>query len=1100
MNRLLSKISFRLPAIVVSAVVLAALAVGAFSYIQSSKEVLRQAVNQLVALRDARHASMTQYFRSIEEDLELLATNSQVADALAEFHRAFGELNAAARFAEENLLRRIYAPQHPAGLERRQMPQGSQLVGDYFHVHNKHHPWFDAVTRLKGYYDLFLITPAGDVVYSMFKERDFASNLINGEWADSGLAMAFGKSLSAAADERISFVDFRPYAPSQGAPAAFIARRIVRDGRVLGVLALQMPIGRINQVMQVTAGMGRTGETYVVGSNFLMHSDSRFSKSSTILKTEVRTEAVERALGGESEAAIIDDYRGVAVVSAFRPFDFHGARWALTAEMDVEEVQGPIDDMLRSIVFIGLALTLAVAAFGVFLASSITLPLAALSRSVKSFRETHRADELHDSARHDEIGDIARGFKAAAGEVSDYIAAINEAREELTQNERELRLARDDAEAATQAKAMFLATMSHEIRTPMTGVIGMIDLLSQSKLDDDQRQMAHTVRDSAYALLTIINDILDFSKIEAGKLDLEEEPFSIRDAVEGMAETLGPNANAKGVRINIHVDPQIPDAVLGDAVRVRQILFNIGGNAVKFTETGRVMIRARLAALDEDGKALIRFEIIDSGIGISAAAQADLFTEFSQAESSTTRRFGGTGLGLSICLRLTKLMRGEIEVESELGRGSSFIVNLTFAAAGPHQIKSDGHDLSGLSVLFAGDEADERELDATYLRHWGAEVATMGDLEAVAGRALQAAREEAPVDVVVLGSCWPLEARAAVIRTIRQNPATLGTRFLLMTETRTKAARLELENTLYVESDPLRRAPFIRAVAVAAGRASPDVVYDDEETAPQSVAAPTIAQAEAAGSLILVAEDNMTNQNVIRRQLNMLGYAVEMVDDGKLALAALEAKHYAILLTDCHMPNMDGFELTRKIRRAEEDAGGHLPVVAITASVLAAEIERCYEAGMDDSLAKPLEMPKLKAALRKWMPAVSPAAADGQVEVAAAPAAAPAAGEAVNPQALRQVFGDDADTLREILLEFVEPARANVAEILAAVERRSAADVGAAAHKMKSSSRAIGAEALADLCQRLETLGQAGEMSEISTLSQRLGEEFDKVIAYIARQ
>ena len=680
--------------------------------------------------------------------------------------------------------------------------------------------------------------------------------------------------------------------------------------------------------------------------------------------------------------------------------------------------------------------------------------------------------------------------------VAERTASLSEANEKLEE-------AREIAEDATKTKAAFLATMSHEIRTPMTGVIGMVDLLTQSKLDDDQRQMMNTVRDSAYALLTIINDILDFSKIEAGKLELEAIPFSIRDTVEGMAETLGPNANNKGIRINIHVDPEIPDAVLGDQVRIRQILFNIGGNAVKFTEEGRVLIRAHMVPKKDKKKAAVRFEIIDSGIGISKEAQADLFTEFSQAESSTTRRFGGTGLGLSICLRLTEMMGGKMEVVSELGKGSTFIVTLTFPIAEDHAIKSDGHDLAGLNVLFVGDDAEERELDAKYLRHWNADVTTFGKIDETKTMALDAASQQKPFDIIVLGSAWPLETRAAHIETMQNEDDLAETRFVMMTETRTKAERKDLTNTVYVESDPLRRAPFIRAVAVAAGRASPDISDDEDEILVEAAKAPTIEEAEAAGTLILVAEDNMTNQNVIRRQLNLLGYAAEMADDGKQALEAMKSKRYAVLLTDCHMPEMDGFELTQTIRKAEKDGDGRLPIIAITASVLAAEIDRCYEAGMDDCLAKPLEMPKLKATLRKWMPVSEPADVVEKEEKVSDPdtskGVAPSDGGdgPIDPSALKSVFGDDEATFKEILNDFVEPATSNVGEIEASFADHSADGVAKAAHKLKSSARSVGANELADLCQTLETAGKADDWDEIDKSAPRLSSTIQRVVEYI---
>jgi PAS domain S-box-containing protein len=669
--------------------------------------------------------------------------------------------------------------------------------------------------------------------------------------------------------------------------------------------------------------------------------------------------------------------------------------------------------------------------------------------------------------------------------------------------EEELREARDAAESATVAKAAFLATMSHEIRTPMNGVVGMVDLLRQTKLDDDQHQMTRTIRDSAHALLTVINDILDFSKIEAGKLDLEGVPISVRDALEGVAETLAPTARGKGIGLKIYVDPDLPDAVLGDQVRIRQFLFNLGGNAIKFTEAGQVLMRVDLVELhgETTGErtATMCFRIIDSGIGISEDARANLFKAFSQAESSTTRRFGGTGLGLTICQRLTDLMGGSIDVESELGRGSTFSITLTLPVPEDHAIKSDGHDLEGLKVLLLGDDAELGELHARYLRHWNAEVTTCGVIERVRPWAIEAAKEGTPFKVIVLGSGWPLETQAAHVGAIKAVEALAGTRFVLMTRTRIKAERKDIADTVYVESDPLRRAAFIHGVAIAAGRASPDISYDEEEIVVETGQAPTIEAAAAAGTLILVAEDNVINQDIMRRQLNLLGYAAEFTDDGKQALAAWRRTPYAMLLTDCHMPEMDGFELTQAIRKAEQEGEGHLPIVAITASVLETEVARCIEVGMDDYLAKPLEIPKLKAALRKWMPdapvAAGAPAEDGEED---AQARAPAGAAAVDPAALVPLTGGDREVLKEILDDFIDPARSIAGEIEAAFAERSAAGVGAAAHKFKSAAQTIGANSLADLCLALESAGKAGNWEEIDALAPRLDGELRQVFDYIA--
>ena len=674
---------------------------------------------------------------------------------------------------------------------------------------------------------------------------------------------------------------------------------------------------------------------------------------------------------------------------------------------------------------------------------------------------------------------------------------------ERKQAEEELRLARDAAEEATKAKATFLATMSHEIRTPMGGVIGMVDLLKQSKMTDDQRQMINTVGESAHSLLTIINDILDFSKIEAGKLDLEGIPISVRDIVEGVGEALAVNARNKNIDLCVYVDPDIPDALVGDQVRVRQILFNFGSNALKFSEPGIVFIRADLLPPQNEETATVRFQVIDHGIGIPEEAQKKLFQAFSQVEASTTRRFGGTGLGLSICQRLTEMMNGEIGVESVAGEGSTFSATITLPIAQEHAIKSDGHDLDGLNVLLALRDDDMRELVPRYLEHWGAKVTAIAELGDAKSLAHEAAKTGQPFNVIGVGSGWPLADQISHVEALATEEALSSTRYVIFCLDRVKADRTEIKNTVYVDADPLRRGSLIKSVAVAAGRASPEVEYDESETALEVREAPSVEEAETMGQLVLLAEDNVTNQDVIRRQLTMLGYALEIANDGKEALELLDAKSFAILLTDCHMPNMDGFELTETIRKSEKGNDGRFPIVAITASVMQEEIDHCFASGMDDYLPKPLEMTKLKGMLQKWMPdaefpPAGKATKDAPAEVAEEKPESPESGNGpIDPSALKSVFGDDEETFKEILNDFVGPATANAEEIAAAVESKSAKDVGAAAHKLKSSSRSVGATELADLCADLETAGKSDDWDTIDDAAPRLSGIVQDVVAYI---
>lgn len=669
------------------------------------------------------------------------------------------------------------------------------------------------------------------------------------------------------------------------------------------------------------------------------------------------------------------------------------------------------------------------------------------------------------------------------------------------QVEDELIRAKIQAEAASEAKAKFLASMSHEIRTPMNAVIGLVDLIRQTELSGDQAQMLQTIADSGQSLLTIINDILDFSKIEAGRLDLETIPMALTEVVEGASKTVAVNARAKNLRILSYIDPRLPQFVLGDQVRIRQILINLIGNAIKFTAKGNVFLVVEAVEQTEE-QVLLNISIKDEGIGISEAAQAELFTAFSQAESSTTRKYGGTGLGLSISERLATMMGGRIEVQSELGKGSTFTLSLPLAVSEKKAVDY-ANDLAGIRVMLIVQDEFERESLTSYLNHWSAEVSSIRSLDSCLVDCLKAEKEGRPFDVVVMGPGLD-RAKTFSMHKASREAGLKNLQFLALLFGKRSKARLYKDEIATLDVDSISRAEFLSAVAISAGRASPEVHYQEEvEAISSDKALMSIDEARAAGRLILVAEDNPTNRDVIGRQLKVLGYTFEMADDGALALAAWENDDFGMLLTDCHMPNMDGFELTAKIREHEVKSKPEerFPIVAITANALQGEAEICLAAGMDGYLSKPINLRDLARTLKQWLPEDD---TDASAETATVgehqggrQLEESSKGSSVDISALKGLIGDDEEMLREVLQDFIEPSLDIIDEIKAGHSARSAERVKQAAHKLKSSARSIGANALAELCLVLETAGKDNDLERINVEVVKIDEAMGAVCKYI---
>ena len=699
--------------------------------------------------------------------------------------------------------------------------------------------------------------------------------------------------------------------------------------------------------------------------------------------------------------------------------------------------------------------------------------------------------------------DLVAKLESNATELNSVNEALTAENAERQKTESDLLKANDDAKAASRAKSQFLANMSHEIRTPMNGVFGMTDLLSRTDLDDRQRKLVKTINESAKSLLTIINDILDLSRIEAGKLNLDSHEFSLKETIERSADMFVSQADGRGIELSVFIAKDVPAYVKGDSGRLKQVVLNLVGNALKFTKYGEVGIAVTHVST-AGNVSRVKFEIHDTGIGIDAGLQEKLFQPFAQAETSISRRFGGTGLGLSIARHLVDLMGGTMELHSELGKGTRICFELPLEhgdASGANE-DSDLSVLEGARLLVIDDRETNRIIIKNYLEGAGAQITCAASAAEGWPLLIAAAATSKPFHAVVVDMMMPVENGLQLSQRIRDEEALSSLKTILATSLNWQGdlAAIRSAGIEAVLTKPLRRHELTDAVARAiSGIRHPGWRLEVEQNRQCRPDQPR----RNFNARVLLAEDNPVNVEVAKEFLSGLGCSVHVAANGLEAVAFARAGNYDIVLMDCQMPVMDGLTATRRIRVLEfEQRLARRPIIAVTANAFAEDRILCVESGMDDYLCKPYSEDQLEQVLSKWLspPGTRLAIpADTALEVPASENSAEHARQTASSVAILDpaVTGPLREKRPELLVRLVNTylsyAPVAMQEVMAALAKEDFTSIGRLAHSLKSSSANLGAATLSATCRQLELAANEKRLTVVGTLVETLHRDFADV-------
>ncbi|MGL1893680.1 MAG: response regulator [Spirochaetaceae bacterium] len=914
-----------------------------------------QEFSRLEGVRDSKKAQIERYYENSFSDITVLANGSHILTALDAFSSTLldNKIDTSSYDYYESL-----------------------EYGDSFRK----------FTEEYGYYDIMLITLDGDIVYTLRKESDLSQNVLTGPLKESLLGKQFKESF-----KEVTITDFELYDISGNQPISFLMAPIKYFDNTEGVIVLKLTTDVINEIMMERSGMAFTNEVYLVGSDLLMRSDSYLDPRYHTVQASmefpetgyVKTNPVKQALLGYTGKVNSLDFGGIKVLTAYVPVKIHNLTYALIAQIDESEAFDVIIN-LRNILIVFGGITAGLIIFlSIYISNKFTKPITMLTK-VSTEISTGELDQEINVDSQDELGTLAHSFGVMRDSIKSKIADLDSEIEHRRGAENELRVHRDNlenivtertaelntakktAEEADKAKSDFLANMSHEIRTPMNAIIGLDHLLLKTSLTEKQQDYVDKIGSSSKNLLGILNDILDFSKIEAGKLEIEDTNFILNDVLENLSGMIGNKAMNKGLELIFRQDMDVPQTLIGDPLRLGQILLNLTNNSIKFTDKGEIVVSFKLQSKEKD-KIVLRFEVTDTGIGLKSEQVDKLFSSFSQADSSITRKYGGTGLGLSISKKLSEMMGGHIGVESEYGKGSTFYFTLKLGIFDEHKTikKVPPKDMVGLKVLVVDDNETSRDVICSYLDDYSFQATSVSSGELALREIIQAkASTDKNYDLVLMD--YQMEGLNGI-------------------ET-SKKVRLELENidspkiimiTGIDREEIMNQAEEIGLQGFLLKPISPSVLYDSimqvfgiggnyKRRKNKYIESKPEGFDNIRGAKLLLVEDNEINQQVAQEILEAEGFYVDIAGNGKIGVDKLgNNRSYDLILMDLQMPIMDGYDATIEIRKTI--SFDQLPIVAMTADAMTGVRDNVINSGMNDYVTKPINPPDLWAALVKWI-------------------------------------------------------------------------------------------------------------------------------------